>query len=270
VTAPEGISPEVRALAEDGNAMMAPLPGEERIVDRRFVVRFMVTPMGPFNQVCRIRLAEEEVAAAVTEVRGLLAARDQAGACEWEVGSSATPSDLVERLGRLGITPIPEQPSAPALALLTPPRVRPRAAVRVTRAQSPEEEAMAAEIQARGFGGGEPWSSERRAEAAAGIAALPRREGSVTYLAWVDDRPVAAAGAYFTPAGVIAAGAATLPDARGRGAFQALVAARWEAAVARGTPALVCHAGDMSRPILERLGFVAVARMEFLNDPWKP
>lgn len=264
------IAPEVRALAEDGNAMMEPLPGEERITDRRFVLRFMTTPIGPFNQVCRIRLAPEEIEAAVAEVRGLLAARGRAGTCEWEVGSSATPADLVARLEPSGILPVPEQPGAPALALVAPPEVRPRPDVRVTRVTTPQDAAIAMEIQERGFGTGEPWSEERRGAVAAEYAAQPLPTGSATYLAWVDDRPVAAAGGYFTPSGVIAAGAATLPEARGRGAFQALVAARWEEAVARGTPALVCHAGDMSRPILERLGFVAVARMHFLNDPWKP
>ena len=44
------------------------------------------------------------------------------------------------------------------------------------------------------------------------------------------------------------AGATTLPDYRGRGAFRALVRARWEAAEERGTPALIVGAGKMSRP----------------------
>ena len=46
--------------------------------------------------------------------------------------------------------------------------------------------------------------------------------------------------------------------ARGRGAYRAVVRARWDAAVARGTPALAVGAGPMSRPILERLGFEQV------------
>jgi hypothetical protein len=37
--------------------------------------------------------------------------------------------------------------------------------------------------------------------------------------------------------------------------------------VAAGVPALVVHAGAMSRPILERLGFDAVAEQEILLDP---
>jgi hypothetical protein len=44
------------------------------------------------------------------------------------------------------------------------------------------------------------------------------------------------------------------------------VAARWEDAVARGTPTLVTQAGRMSRPILERLGFRAVCEIRILVD----
>jgi len=58
-----------------------------------------------------------------------------------------------------------------------------------------------------------------------------------------------------------------LAEARGRGAYRALVRARWDDAVAARQPALVVHAGAMSRPILERLGFHAVAEQEVLLDP---
>jgi GNAT superfamily N-acetyltransferase len=46
-----------------------------------------------------------------------------------------------------------------------------------------------------------------------------------------------------------------LPKARGRGVYRALLFARWDFAVDRGTPALTVQAGRMSRPICERLGF---------------
>ena len=56
------------------------------------------------------------------------------------------------------------------------------------------------------------------------------------------------------------------PEARGRGAYRALVDARWEAAAERGTPALVTQAGAMSKPILERLGFRGVCEITILLD----
>jgi predicted GNAT superfamily acetyltransferase len=55
--------------------------------------------------------------------------------------------------------------------------------------------------------------------------------------------------------------------ARGRGAYRALVRARWDDAVARGTPALVTEAlPDTSYPILKRVGFVDVCTIRRLED----
>jgi GNAT superfamily N-acetyltransferase len=53
-------------------------------------------------------------------------------------------------------------------------------------------------------------------------------------------------------------GGATLAGWRGRGIYRALVARRAQLAVARGVKYLQVDASDNSRPILERLGFVAV------------
>ena len=53
-------------------------------------------------------------------------------------------------------------------------------------------------------------------------------------------------------------GGATLPDWRGRGIYRATVAHRANLAAERGFSLLEVDASDDSRPILERLGFVAV------------
>jgi hypothetical protein len=45
-----------------------------------------------------------------------------------------------------------------------------------------------------------------------------------------------------------------------------LVAARWQDAVARRTPALVTQASPMSRPILEQLGFRELCEIRILLD----
>ena len=86
------------------------------------------------------------------------------------------------------------------------------------------------------------------------------------YLAYVDGRPVARGSAAFGERGATLFGGSTLPEARGLGAYRALVAARWEDAVARGTPVLVTQAGPMSRPILARLGFREVCEIRILVD----
>jgi hypothetical protein len=105
---------------------------------------------------------------------------------------------------------------------------------------------------------------ERLEGAAEALAAEGDR--SSTFLAFVDGRPVARATSSYTPLGVLLFGGATRAEARGRGAYRALVRARWEDAVTRGTPVLVTQAGAMSQPILRRLGFREVARLAILRD----
>jgi GNAT superfamily N-acetyltransferase len=62
-------------------------------------------------------------------------------------------------------------------------------------------------------------------------------------------------------------GGSTLPEARGRGVYRALVRARWEDAVARDLPALVTQAvNSTSKPILEHLGFVPLFPIPILRD----
>jgi GNAT superfamily N-acetyltransferase len=53
-------------------------------------------------------------------------------------------------------------------------------------------------------------------------------------------------------------GGFTLPAWRGRGLYRALVAHRAKLATERGRRYIQVDASDASRPILERLGFVAV------------
>jgi len=68
--------------------------------------------------------------------------------------------------------------------------------------------------------------------------------------------------------GVALMGGAVLPEARGRGLYRALVRARWDDAVERGTPALAVMANpDTSYPILRRLGFEDVCVVRRLEDP---
>ena len=60
-------------------------------------------------------------------------------------------------------------------------------------------------------------------------------------------------------------GAGTLRSARGRGAFRALVRARWDDAEAHGQSILLVQAGRMSSPILAGLGFRTVATLQTLD-----
>jgi hypothetical protein len=61
-------------------------------------------------------------------------------------------------------------------------------------------------------------------------------------------------------------GGSVVPAARGRGVYRALVRARWDHAVARGTPVLVVQAGAMSRPVLSGLGFESHCEVRLMVD----
>ena len=80
------------------------------------------------------------------------------------------------------------------------------------------------------------------------------------WLAEVDGRVVCAGRLAVVPGTEFAGiwGGGTLPAYRGRGIYRAVVAARARAALARGVRYLHSDSTDMSRPILERSGLVAV------------
>jgi GNAT superfamily N-acetyltransferase len=128
-----------------------------------------------------------------------------------------------------------------------------------------EEFAAANEVQWRAF-------DAPADELEAARALLPRRweeTPNVMHAVWLDGELVSAGTCAPTSYGLLLYGGATLPDARGRGAYRALLHARWEEAVARGAPALLTQAGAMSRPILERLGFRAVGHVHMLRDTFE-
>ena len=86
---------------------------------------------------------------------------------------------------------------------------------------------------------------------------------ALQFIASLDGEVVGTAAAVLGNAGVNLFAAGVLPHARGRGVYRALIRARWDFAVERGTPALTVQAGQMSRPVLETAGFsfIAAARM---------
>jgi GNAT superfamily N-acetyltransferase len=253
----------IRELAENPNVHQPHSPGRELVHDPagRYVV-YLGAGTGPHSAtVQRVRLAPHGVAAAVAEIRTLL--RDHGrGGSEWELGESSTPADLVEQLAGLGILPDEDEPVATGMVLTAGIEMPQPPGTSARRVASVEELVTARRIQHEAFGGN---ADEVGFEQAAADFATEGEIGS-TFLAFVDGAPVAAGYASYTPLGLLLFGGATLPAARGRGAYRALVAARAREAVDRGTPVLVTHAGQMSRPILERLGFEPVSRIDRLLD----
>lgn len=253
----------IRELAENPNVHQLLSGARELVTDPagRFVV-YLTAGSGPHSAtVQRVRLEADEVVPAVEEIRTLLRRRGRTGA-EWELGESCTPSDLVARLADLGITPDEHEPVAIGMVLdaATLPPLPPGVYARPVA--SIEELVVSRRIQNEAFGDD---LSQVGHDAVRADFEREGREGS-TFLGFVDGEPVAAGYAAYTPLGLLLFGGATVPRARGRGAYRALVAARAAEAEARGTPVVVTHAGKMSRPILERLGFRPVARIDRLLD----
>ncbi len=241
-------------LAENANTYTPLAPGDERIVEDRYVLW-----MGRgerWNVAQRFRFDAGELDDVRREIHAHVRARGRTS-CSWEVGTHATPPDLVDRLRELGLVGDEPDDYAVGMVLDSPPPFTVPPGIEVRRAESPDDYRAASEIAAIAFGG---------PVAADDTPVEPDTEGLATYLAFADGRAVARATAAFSEHGVALFGGATLPDGRGRGAYRALVAARWADAVAAGTPLLVTQAGKMSRPILRRLGFREVCEIWMLVD----
>jgi hypothetical protein len=247
------MSMDVVELAENANTYTPLGPDDERIVTDRYVLWMGRGDAPGWNVAQRFRLRADEVDAVREEIHAHLRAKGRFG-CTWEVGTHATPPDLVERLLALGLVDDEPTPLAVGMVLTEAP-AQATSGVDVRRAETDEEHLAASRIASVAFG--TPMPNEPPTE---------RDPNNPVYLAYVDGEPVARASASFGEHAVGLFGGSTLPEARGRGAYRALVAARWQDAVARGTPVLVTQASPMSRPILARLGFREVCEIRILLD----
>ena len=255
------IDPMTLSLAENANTHSPLWPADERIENERFVLWMGPGDHPAYNVVQRLRLTPETVDATVAEVHGILRERGRY-ACTWEIGSSATPPDLRERLYARGMVDDSDPDVAAMLLAESPPPPPPGIEVRPVR--NADEYIEAKRVAHVAFG--MPVDPDKADWRRAGYEEQEALGLGRTFVALIDGRIVAHASSTYTDHGVTLNGGATAADARGRGAYRALVSARWDDAVERGTPVLVTQAGAMSRPILERIGFVEVARIWILLD----
>ena len=240
-------------LAENANTYTPLGPDDERVVTDRYVLWMGRGDTPGWNVAQRFRFQPDELAEVRDEIHAHLRAKGRT-ACTWEIGTHAEPSDLVDRLLALGLVDDEPTPLAVGMVLTEAPNGA-ATGLDVRPAQTDEEHLAAERIAAIAFGGPVPTKITRKPD--------PR---NTVYVAYLDGKPVARASASFSEHAVSLFGGSTLPEARGHGAYRALVQARWEDAVARGTPALVTQASPMSRPILARLGFREVCEIRILVD----
>jgi hypothetical protein len=206
----------------------------------------------------RLRLGDD-VEQIVEEIRGRMREHGK-GSAMWWLSDRATPADLEQQLLELGFA-IPDENDIGGMTLTEPPPPAP-ADVEVVRARDLETYVAARELQWEVFHKPEAQRARER-------PLLDRdfdEDTTGVFLARIGGRDAGAARSAYSDAGVLLVAGATLPWARGRGVYRALVRARWDDAVARGTPALAVGAGAMSEPILRRLGFREVLRFRRLED----
>ena len=181
----------------------------------------------------------------------------------WMVGGSATPRGLAERMLELGARPS-DDPDGNAMILDVPPPAPPPGIV-VRRISSLADYVASMRIVY------EDATAEEWAQTEAGLEAAweEARDDPQMYsfLAVDQGEPIAFAQLVWLTNGLpYLGGAGTLRSARGRGAFRALVRARWDDAEAHGQPILLVQAGRMSSPILTGLGFRTVGTVQTLVD----
>jgi GNAT superfamily N-acetyltransferase len=238
--------------------------------DRRIEVSGAIVFLGqglPDGIVLPERVESAELAMFVQEVRERLR-REERQRAVWFVPEAAHPADLVARLLELGLQPADQPPFEPrgaAMAITQPPAEGPPN-VDVPRVQTLEELQAAWRVSANAFAVDAQFAAAFDARAQALWPFEERSDDRATFIATIDGEVVGAAATTFGKTAAYLGGSGTHQDHRGRGVYRSLVRARWDAAVAHGTPALTITAGDMSRPILERLGFMIVGWNDCLFD----
>ncbi len=248
----------VREFAEYPNSFEPLGPDEQRVETPRYTLLMGIADT--WNMVQRQNFAADEVDQVLAEVRELVKQRGRRNV-QWEIGSAARPPGLVDMLLQRGLVPHEHDDYAVALVLRSaPPPGPPEMTARAV--SSLEEFTAGCAVQHIAFG----MTPEQVAEDAKHLARRWRDGSRVMHAVWLDGRIVAAGTCVPTEHGLHLHGGATHPDVRGRGAYRALLAARWAEAVTRGTPVLLTQGGSQSLPILERAGFERVGHVHMLVD----
>lgn len=255
------ISPALREYAETPDRFA--LVPEGAVVARYADERVCVMAGPTWASVSGVRVGEGEVAPLLAEVRERIPRETHA---VWWIGPSAQPARLYEQLEGLGLREPADRVSLLHALVLDHEPVAGPAGVDVRRVDTFEQFVAAREVQWEAFEMSEERRARQRPRFRDEFEDSQRFGVPVGFLATLEGRPAGTALAIPSDRGVFLVGGSTATWARGRGLYRALVRARWDYAVQRGTPALVTHADPRtSYPILRRLGFEEVCEIRRLS-----
>ncbi len=265
VVRPPSIPEAVRRLAVHPLLELPVAPGMERFEQEGVA---MVVTRHPGAQIVEpVDLVPAGVEAAATAMRAIARAHGKSILGWWITPEHDRLAPRLEALGLRNRDGGGYESLYHAMATVTPPATPGGADVEVRQVETFEEFAGAARVAMEAFA----MPARVRDELESGL--LDRfeetrdpRTPSREFVALVEGRIVGSASLTVADAGVGLFGGCVLPELRGRGVYRALLRARWDFAVERGTPALTVQAGRLSMPTLERLGFVHLAGARVFID----
>ena len=243
-------------FVEAPGRFMEPAAGTLVVKTPRFVV--VGGADGVWASVQEVRLRDGEAADAIAEVRDLLAQGTHV--VSWWLTDRSTPENVEEHLLDAGLRIVAHDYRLDGLIATTPPPAGPPE-IEVRPASTPEEWATIRELQEDVFDN----APERRPTREQLLAEFPKTSAAL-FGAWLGGELVGTGAASPSSRGMALCGGSVRADARGRGCYRALVRARWDEAVRRGTPALTVSANDKSGPALRKLGFEKVLEFRRLED----
>jgi len=189
--------------------------------------------------------ADNEIGAQIAELttRGL--------PFDWKMYTYDTPIDLLDRLANHGF--LPDPPDALMVLDLEASSVRFKSAPgQDLRPVHRENLGDVVQILQKVWGGSFDWVYERIG------AHLEVPEYLSIYAAYVDNQPACVGWTYYPTGSEFASlwGGSTLAEHREKGLYTAILSMRVNEAVSRGRHYLTVDAGSMSRPIVEKYGFI--------------
>jgi GNAT superfamily N-acetyltransferase len=177
----------------------------------------------------------------------------------WTVDPETEPADFADHLARNGIHPDPHGFDYAVMVLPVEARIDGPALAGLEIEDALADQATFRRAQAAAA---EAFKAADPGDDPDSVAMQERR-----LLATVNGEPAGTGGlGLFPPGGAAITGGSVRPKFRGLGVYRALVAARLEIARGAGVTGLAVWGGDMSRPILARLGFETVGWRRFYLD----